>query len=330
MIAFEHRKNVMKLTFVCFVALLFTAGSSNLHPVEMTLSPSRSPQAANKLRLWPEPGKQIAADAVPLYSKAAQSLPNDLNTDQISQWLKSPLDKLPQDQVKSILEQLKPALQLVEQAAECKLCNWPAFTPGTMPANLNEYRTLVRILALKARFEIAQGRCDQAATTIRTGLAAAKHIGESNTLIQGLVGVAIAALTLRQVEEFIQQPSAPNPYNALRDLPKPLVDVNKPIAVETERQLEPAYELARLKMKKLDRQVAALQCVEALKLYAGAHEGKFPNALADVTGVPVPPDPLTGKPFVYIRTGAEAVLKGPAPANGDPKDAIDYRLILKD
>jgi len=345
-IAFEHGKNVMKLIFVCFVALLFAAGSANVQPVEMTLSPSRPPEAANKLRLWPEAEKQIAADAVPLYSKAAQSLPNDLNTDQISQWLKSPLDKLPQDEVKSILQQLKPALQLVEQAAGCKLCNWPAFAPGTMPANLNEYRTLAYALALKARFEMAQGRYDQAAGAIRTGLVAGKQIGEGPTLIQGLVGVAIGALTLRQVEEFVQGAVAPNIYEALRQLPKPLVDLNKPIAVETaslksnpqfnvltrqmmERQLKPAHERALLTMKKLDRQAAALQCIEALRLYAGTHSGSLPEKLSEITEAPVPDDPIIGKPFGYSRMGANAVLEAPPPEAGNAKDAMRYELKLR-
>ena len=346
MIVFEHGKNVMKCTFVCFVVLLFTAGSANLQPVEMTLSPSRPAEAANNLRLWTEPKKLIAADAVPLYSKAAQSLPNDLNTDQISQWLKSPPDKLPQDEVKSILEQLKPALQLVEQAAGCKLCNWPAFTPGTMPANLREYRTLAYALALKARFEMAQGRYDQAAGAIRTGLVAAKQIGEGPTLVQGLVGVAIGALTLRQVEEFVQGAVAPNIYEALRQLPKPLVDLNKAVVIEManlksdpqfnvltrqimERQIKPAHDRALLTMKKLDRQAAALQCIEALRLYAGTHNGELPEKLSEITEAQVPDDPIIGKPFGYSRMGANAVLEAPLPEGGNPKDAMRYELKLR-
>jgi tetratricopeptide (TPR) repeat protein len=336
----------MKRTFVCFVVLLLAGGSANVQPIEMTLSPSRPPEAANKLRLWPEAEKQIAADAVPLYSKAAQSLPNDLNTDQISQLLKSPLDKLPQDEVKSILEQLKPALQLVEQAVQCSQCNWPAATPPAMPANLREYRTLAQALALKARFEMAQARYDQAAGAIRTGLVAAKQIGEGPTLIQGLVGVAIGALTLRQVEEFVQGAVAPNIHEALRQLPKPLVDLNKAVAIEManlksdpklnvvtrqimERQAKPAHDRALLTMKKLDRQAAALQCIEALRLYAGTHNGELPEKLSEITEAQAPDDPIIGKPFGYSRMGANAVLEAPSPEGGNAKDAMRYELKLR-
>ncbi len=346
MIVFGYRGHVMKYTFVCFVVLFFAAGSSNLQAVEMTLSPSAMPEPPGKCLLFPKPDTLKDADAVPLYSKAAQSLPNDLNTDQISQWLKSPLDKLPQDEVKSILQQLKPALQTVEQAAACKLCNWPAFTPGTMPANLREYRALAQVLALKARFEIAQGRYDQAASTIRTGLVAAKQIGEGPTLVQGLVGVAIGALTLRQVEEFVQGAVAPNTYEALRQLPKPLVDLNKPIAVEMaslksdpklnvvtrlvmERQIKPAHDRALLTMKKLDRQAAALQCIEALRFYAGTHNNNLPEKLSEITQAQVPDDPIIGKPFGYSCMGANATLEAPLPEGGNAKDAMRYELKLR-
>lgn len=336
----------MKRTFVCFIALLLAAGSSNLRPVEMTLSPSKLPEAANKLRLWPEPGKQIAADAVPLYAQAVQSLPGDLKEEQIRQWLDSPLNGLPLDEVQAALQRLGPALKLVEQAVQCSQCNWPAAAPPAMPANLREHRTLGQVVALKARFEIAQGRYDEAASAVRTGLVAAKQISEGPMLIQGLVGVAIGALTLRQVEEFVQGAVAPNICEALRQLPEPLVDLNKAVAIEMaylksdpklnvvtrpimERQIRPAHERALLTMKKLDRQAAALQCIEALRLYAGTHNGSLPEKLGEITEAPVPDDPIIGKPFGYSRMGANAVLEAPPPEAGNAKDAMRYELKLR-
>jgi len=333
----------MKHSF-CLIALLIIAGAANARQVELTLHPSKPSEATKNLRLLPEAEKRV--DAAPLYIKAAQSLPANLDTNQIHQWLDTPLDKLPRDEIQSTLEKLKPALLLAEQAAGCKLCNWPAVAPATMPAYLSEYRTLARILALKARFEIALGRYDQAANTLGTGLAAAKHIGESPTLIQGLVGVAIGALMLKQVEDFIQEPDAPNLNSALRRLPKPLVDLNKSIAAEIaalranpqynvltrtmmERQLKPAHKRVRLIMNRLNRHAAALQCIEALRLHAGSNQGDFPDALADIAQGPLPNDPVTQKPFAYSRTGSEAILKGPAPEGADAKEAIEYKLKLK-
>jgi hypothetical protein len=96
------------------------------------------------------------------------------------------------------------------------------------------------------------------------------------------------------------------------------------------RQKEPVHERIRVLTKKLDRQVAALQCIEALRLYAAGHGGKFPNQLSDVTEVNVPVDPLSGKPFVYKRSGSKAVLQAVLPETATPKDALEYKLTLKE
>ncbi len=50
---------------------------------------------------------------------------------------------------------------------------------------------------------------------------------------------------------------------------------------------------------RLDRQMAGLTAVEAVRLHAAAAKGTPPAALADITAVPVPPDPYTGRPFEY-------------------------------
>ena len=60
-----------------------------------------------------------------------------------------------------------------------------------------------------------------------------------------------------------------------------------------------------------DRQVAALMVVEALRMHAANKGGALPVRLEDVTEVPVPEDPVTGKAFEYERHGDTATLSGP-------------------
>src|SRR5262249_35611813 len=50
-----------------------------------------------------------------------------------------------------------------------------------------------------------------------------------------------------------------------------------------------------------DRQIALLLAIEAIRLYAAAHDGQLPETLDQVTEVPLPEDPATGKPFLYRR-----------------------------
>jgi hypothetical protein len=69
---------------------------------------------------------------------------------------------------------------------------------------------------------------------------------------------------------------------------------------------------------RLEQQIALLRHVEALRLYAAQHKGKLPAKLADVP-VPLPTDPVTGKPFAYLADGATAHVRGPVPP-GDEKN----------
>jgi hypothetical protein len=342
----------MKRSFAWIVVVLFAAVLTAAQPqeekartVELTLYPAKSPEPKQKYQLLPKAQEQTDANAVPLYEKAVQSLPKDLTTDQIKQWLDSPSDKLPLQQVQSTLQQLGPTLQSLEQAAKCRQCNWPAAESGVMPVNLSEYRRLALVLALQTRFQVAQGQYDRAISTIQTGFAMAKHIGEGQTVIHGLVGVAIGELMCRQLEQIIQATDAPNLYQALQELSRPLVDLNKPMTAEManlesnpeynvitreamKRQLESTFEKVRMRMNILDRHIAALQCIEAMRLYAAGHNGKFPSALAEIAEVPVPGDPVTRKPFSYTRTGSKAVLEAAAPEGATEKEAMRYELKL--
>ena len=74
-----------------------------------------------------------------------------------------------------------------------------------------------------------------------------------------------------------------------------------------------------------ERRCAALRCVEALRLYAAGHDGRLPGKLADITEVPVPPDPRTGRPFDYEMTGTGARLS--APLLPGEKPAPGYTLV---
>ncbi len=93
----------------------------------------------------------------------------------------------------------------------------------------------------------------------------------------------------------------------------------------------PAVEKVLEAQVRLDRKLAALCCIEALRMYAAAHDGKLPTALADITEVPVPFDPVTGKSFEYHRTDDGATLASlPWPGHpAGPINRINYRLLLK-
>jgi hypothetical protein len=67
--------------------------------------------------------------------------------------------------------------------------------------------------------------------------------------------------------------------------------------------LMPACEKCLAAGARLDRRIAALRCIEAIRLYASAHDGKPPARWSDIKEVPIPIDPMTGKEFRYWITG---------------------------
>jgi hypothetical protein len=66
---------------------------------------------------------------------------------------------------------------------------------------------------------------------------------------------------------------------------------------------------ARLSTAWLERDIAMLRTVEALRLYAAANKGEVPVSLNEVTQVPIPVDPLMWQPFDYQRNGKTVTLK---------------------
>jgi hypothetical protein len=75
--------------------------------------------------------------------------------------------------------------------------------------------------------------------------------------------------------------------------------------------LLPAMQSARIAEVKLEREVALLRVIEALRMYAATHGGGLPARLDEIDQVPVPKNPATGKPFVYRLDGATAILELP-------------------
>ena len=76
----------------------------------------------------------------------------------------------------------------------------------------------------------------------------------------------------------------------------------------------------------IDRQVAAMQVVESARAYAAAHDGKLPASLDDLTDMPAPADPFTGKPFAYKADGNTVNLSGPALSERD--SPLSYRVKI--
>jgi len=81
---------------------------------------------------------------------------------------------------------------------------------------------------------------------------------------------------------------------------------------------------------RLEQQIALLRHVEALRLHAAEHDGKLPAKLSEIA-VPLPVDPVTGKPFEYTVEGATAHFRGSAlrVAGKDTGSNVHYEVTVR-
>jgi hypothetical protein len=229
-------------------------------PTVITIRPAASPVPALRYSLLPKAGDQIPGNAAIFYHRAIEIamsvrshrafLDRHLNKPQKesdaaeqeahTNWQTMPVATLPRDAVRKFLEQYSLSLHEIELGARRESCDWEfqrrdeGFT--MMFEDLQEMRGLGRLLVLKIRLEIAEGRIDSAIHWLQTGFAMARHVGgQSNSLIQMLISSAMTSQMTILLEELIQTPGAPNLYWAVVNLPRPFIDVTT--AYEGEKHL---------------------------------------------------------------------------------------------
>lgn len=443
----------------------------------MSMQPATAPVPALKYQLLPEVRDLKRGNAALMYQRAHapewfDGFRRQADYAKAHDWLEAPLDRLPVERAQALLP--RQALKEVDLGARRDFCDWEMTErlreEGiALPLpDIQSFREIAMMLALRARIDIREGNFAAAVHSLQTGMAFGRHIAEGPTLITGLVGTAMSNIMLRQAEALIQQDGAPNLYWALTDLPRPFIDLRRPLQAEkmildamfpeiraawkdpdrgplspenlnrdlakvgslfgerdfsnrlvaavtsarvypeakkylidhgfpaaradalpviqvalmyalavydiryddmyrwtnlpywearpgllrAERKLRPAdYAKWNAKEKitdagipiaammlpamakvlwaraNLDRHIAALRCVEALRLHAAAQDGKFPAALADVKEVPIPIDPMTGKNFEYRLEVDRAILVG-SDLPGE-RIGIRYELTLR-
>ncbi|MGE3803115.1 MAG: hypothetical protein AB7K24_00425 [Gemmataceae bacterium] len=208
--------------------------------------------------------------------------------EKLDAWQKVPLAELPVKEM-GWLRTYAP-LRQCDHGARRQHCDWDLTArlraDGVMTplADVQPIRELVRLLALRARLELAEGKVDRALYSIQTALALSRQVGEGPTLINGLVGVACMQRPLDVVEELIQQPDAPNLYWALSALPRPFIDMR--VCCEGERLLihGPLPDMEKLASRPLSN-VEAAELLQELSKIAEAVEGKPANVAAVLAAV---------------------------------------------
>lgn len=130
-----------------------------------------------------------------------------------------------------LLAPFQVAFQLCEPAVRRMRCDWgaPLQEQGiaTLLPYLNQARVLANFMTLQARVHLAEGDIATAVKMVRRVFVLARHTGnaERPVLVDGLIGVGVAAQALEEARRMCERPDVPNRYWALTTLPTPLFDV---------------------------------------------------------------------------------------------------------
>ncbi len=227
-------------------------------PTVITIRPAASPVPALKYSLLPKPEEQIPGNAAIFYHRAIEHLISvrlrrEIQNRQLKKslaevmaeqeawgkWLTQPLATLPREAVRKYLQSYDYCLRECELGSRREFCDWEFRRRdegfNLLLEDMQEMRSLGRLLVLKTRLEIADGRIDSAIHWLQTGLAVSHHVNESNTLIQMLISAAMTGMMAVPLEDLIQVPGSPNLYWALANMPRPFLDLTT--AMEGEKHL---------------------------------------------------------------------------------------------
>jgi hypothetical protein len=234
--------------------LLQTSGQQPPAPkatiVRLKVDPAAEPRPALKYALMTRLSDRKPGNAVPFYYRAILAFTEASARStraggkaldmQLSDWTSTPIDKLPVAEVRKVVEHFRNVLEDVATAAGREECNWDwrvQDIEGTkgfefLLEEIQQSRGLARLLAVKARLEIAEHRFDDAIETLRIGNELAAAVAKNPLVITGLVGVAIANLLDDQMHTLMATAGAPNLYWALTELPRPQIDLRPSIEFE--------------------------------------------------------------------------------------------------
>ena len=242
----------------------------------VTLRPAAEPVPALKYRLVPEHFKLVPGNAAIFYHRAVLiveerfsslrarekeqpgTFPDSLDLLGSATWLNCPIGEIPRERARKYLEPFQNALKEAELGALRSTCDWefdnrPGEGTDLQLPEIQGIRAIGRLIQLKARLAILDGKTDEAMHWLETGFVIGRHVSQGPLWIQALIGVAISRTMTAHFEDLIQAPGVPSLYWALADRPRPFVDMRR--SMEGERYL---LEKELPELNELDRGVWGL------------------------------------------------------------------------
>lgn len=210
-------------------------------PPPLKVVAASEPSPALKYRFYPARWELKPGSALLHYARAQivfLQFPKE-SQKQWQMWLDD--DKAPADsELASAVASLQQVFNELHELANSEDLTWdhrirdlrgPDVYAYMLP-DVQEVRTMARMLRLKIKHQLRQHDFDGAVSSIRDGIRLAEFVGHGETIIQKLVGIAIAAIMRECILETISTPGCPNLYWALATIPRPIVDMSESLLWE--------------------------------------------------------------------------------------------------
>jgi hypothetical protein len=213
--------------------------------------------------------------------------------------------------------------QALLEAMVGKLIDWGAFAPAIGNESKNQAtvaRTVLAGLALKG-YPRAREHLE------KKGFSAERIAGMS---VGQAIAISVADLHDEYRDEVLkrQQLSPWETYQKAGESARRLSPASEIIPVVS--FLLPPFENVLMAQYRLDAKIAELRLIEAIRQYAATHDRTLPKQLSDITEVPVPTNPLTGREYPYRLDGSTAFIEIPAPRGFTNRDyGKRYELTIR-
>jgi hypothetical protein len=220
--------------------------------IKLSFDPAPEPRPALKYELLPGYSEKTPGNSAQFYYRAllmASQLPKEHNkkyNEDHQKWTEAPFAEMPKEDMQAWVDGYRPTLGQLKLAVYRENCDWDLRIHefkgmeviSFLLHDFQEMRHLARVLQVKARLEIAAGKYDEARETLRMGYKLAQDAAGPPTLINSLIGIAIASIMNQEVLELIASPDSPNMYWALAGLPDPLIDMRTAMRQEMQIPLQ--------------------------------------------------------------------------------------------
>jgi hypothetical protein len=264
-------------------------------PKVVTLRPAACPVPALKYTLLPKARELVPGNAALFYHRAIIQMMSaergrayrdqysgksvkESNAEQETRWswLNAPLASLPREDVRKHLQDFASSLHEVELGARREYCDWELLHRDEgfelLLEEFQQMRAVNRVLVLKIRLELLEGRIESALHWLQTESTMARHISQAHSLIASLISAAFTNWQADLLEELIQAPGAPNLYWALVNLPQPIID------------LRPGMEGEKLLLEKEFPQLRTIDSAPWSIEQARVYSDDFQKKMAMLTG----------------------------------------------